>query len=120
MAKLNINYLIYFIFTFLIEIIIALFIHDNFIRPYIGDTLVILLVYFFIRIFCDVKFLPIYIFLFAALVEFGQKLKILEIFNLENNKLMSIVFGKYFDFKDILCYFAGTVLILGFRKYKLC
>ena len=36
------------IFTFLIEVIIALFINDKIIRPFVGDILVVVFMYYFI------------------------------------------------------------------------
>ena len=34
-----------------IEVLIALFVHDAFVRPYIGDVLVVVVIYTFVRIF---------------------------------------------------------------------
>jgi hypothetical protein len=39
-----------FILLTLVEVFIAIFVHDNFIRPYIGDVLAVMVVYFFVRI----------------------------------------------------------------------
>ena len=36
---------------FCIEALIALYVRDNFIRPYVGDILVVVLVYSFVRMF---------------------------------------------------------------------
>ena len=35
----------------LTEVLIALYVHDAFVRPYIGDVLVVIVIYTFIRIF---------------------------------------------------------------------
>ncbi len=63
-----------FIAIFITEILIALYIHDKITRPYIGDTLVVLLMYYFIKTFFRIK--PwhniIAVTLFAFAVEFGQ------------------------------------------------
>ena len=58
--------LVYLGLTFVllaVEVLIALFVHDNFIRPYIGDVLVTVLVCAFLRIFIPkgVKPLPLYV-----------------------------------------------------------
>ena len=47
--KLDTKCLFSFIIVFIIEAIIAVFIHDNFIRPYFGDVLVVVLIYCFIK-----------------------------------------------------------------------
>ena len=56
------------IIVFIIELIIALYVHDRIIRPYIGDMLVVVLVYCFVRVFVPrgMKRLPLYVFLFAV------------------------------------------------------
>ena len=50
-TKLRIIYAITFFAVLLIEICIALFIRDDFIRPYIGDVLVTVLICALLRIF---------------------------------------------------------------------
>ena len=44
-------YAICFIGLFIVETLIALFVRDAFIRPYMGDVLVVILIYCFVRIF---------------------------------------------------------------------
>lgn len=72
------------------------------------------MIYSFIRIWLPekVRFLPLYVFLFAAFVECLQYFKLVELLGLEKNTFLRIVIGATFDFKDILCYGAGC-LILG-------
>lgn len=117
--KLNYKYLIAFIIILIIEIFIAVFINDTIIRPFVGDILVVVLLYVFFRIFIKkyAKYLPIYIFMFACLIEIGQYFNLLSILHLENFKLAQIIIGSTFDIKDIICYFIGTVLII-FINYK--
>ena len=45
--KKRLPYLLAFILLLLLEIIIAVFVHDRFIRPYVGDVLVTVLLCFF-------------------------------------------------------------------------
>ena len=96
---------------FAIEFCIALFVHDGFVRPFIGDVLVVILIYAFIRIFIPerVRLLPLYVFIFAAVVEMLQYFKIVEVLGLQDNKVMSTIIGTSFDIRDILCYFVGCV-----------
>lgn len=49
--KKRIFYIISFLVIFCIEVFIALYVRDSFIRPYMGDALVVVLVYSFVRIF---------------------------------------------------------------------
>lgn len=112
--KINKRYLSSFFILLTIEVFIALFIHDNFIRPYIGDVLVVIVIYTFIRgiIRRKVKNLPIYIFLFGVLVEVLQYFRIVDILHLQNNRFFTILIGTSFDVKDIMCYFVGTLILI--------
>ena len=96
----------------LIEVMIALFIRDNFVRPYVGDMLVVVLIYTFLKIFFTEKprILPLYVFLFAAAVELMQRVHIVELLGLQDNHFLSILIGTTFDIKDIICYAVGCLL----------
>ena len=54
--KKRIFYIISFLLIFCIEVLIALYVRDNFMRPYVGDMLVVVLVYSFVRIFLPTEF----------------------------------------------------------------
>lgn len=111
--KKRIAYFIATVLLFGIEVLIALFVHDSFIRPYVGDVLVVVLIYTFVRIFIPekVRLLPLYIFLFAAGVEVLQYVRIVELLGLENNRILSVVIGSVFDVKDMVCYGVGCFLL---------
>ncbi len=119
--KKRITYAIITIILLTIEVLIALFIHDNFIRPYIGDVLVVMVIYTFIRIFVPekVRLLPSYILCFAVMVEILQYFRIVEMLGLQNNRFFSVLIGSVFDVKDIICYAIGCILIVvGQMVYK--
>lgn len=117
--------LVYFILTIIIlfvEVLIALFFHDSFIRPYVGDVLVVAVIYTFIRIFIPdkVKLLPLYIFLFSVLVELMQYVNIVKLIGLQDNSFFRVLVGTTFDVKDIICYGVGCILIgIGNHIYNL-
>lgn len=98
-----------------IEVLIALFVHDDFVRPYLGDVLAVGVVYGFVRIFLPrgVPLLPLFVTLFAVLIEFSQYFRLLYLLGLENNRFLRILLGSTFDWHDILCYLAGGALILA-------
>lgn len=116
----RIKYLIATIVLLLIEVFIALYVHDNFIRPYIGDVLVVIVIYTFIRIFIPekCKLLPLYIFIFAAGVELLQLINILEFLALQDAKFLRIIIGATFDIKDIVCYAVGCVLLSVYQIFS--
>ena len=113
MSKMRIKYLMGFLVLLIIEVLIALYVHDDFIRPYIGDVLVVMVLYCFVRIFIPngVKLMPLYIFIFAAGVEVLQYFSLVEVLGLENNRFLRILIGSVFDVKDIICYSVGCAVI---------
>ncbi len=109
----RINYAVAFVIVFLIEVMIALFVHDTVIRPYVGDVLVVVVLYLAVKVIVPDRgrWLPIYVFLFAVMVEFLQYFNLVQILRLENNTFAQIVIGSVFDVKDILCYGVGGILL---------
>ncbi|MBB6215378.1 hypothetical protein HNQ80_001467 [Anaerosolibacter carboniphilus] len=118
--KINKKYLFTFLILLIIEIIIALFVNDTIIRPLVGDILVVILMYTFIRGFISksIKLLPLYLFLFAAAVEMAQYFHIVDLLNLRDNKLISTIIGTTFDQKDILCYLIAAVILFIWEKLE--
>ena len=104
-------YLSLSLMLFFIELFIALFVRDRFIRPYFGDVLVVILIYTVIRVIFPEKpkLLPIYVFIFAVLVEVSQYLDLAEL--LGGGVILSTIIGTSFSWLDILCYFIGTIAI---------
>lgn len=110
--KKRIGYAVATIVIFLTELLIALFVRDNFIRPYVGDMLVVVLIYTGLRIILPERprLLPLYVFLFAALVEGLQAVNLVELLGLADSRFFSVLIGTTFDGKDIVCYGVGCVL----------
>ena len=106
-----------FLVIFCIEVFIALYVRDSFIRPYMGDALVVVLVYSFVRIFIPtgVPRLPFYVFLFACFVEVLQYFQLVETLGI-TNRALRIILGSTFDWKDIVCYGAGCIFIFLFEQ----
>jgi hypothetical protein len=106
---------------FIIEVLIALFVRDAFVRPYLGDVLVVILIYCFVKSFFNLPILPLAIgvLLFAFLIEFLQYLNIVEKLGLQKSKILSTVLGTSFAWNDILAYIAGAAIILIVEKLML-
>ena len=94
-----------------IEICIALFVNDSFIRPYVGDMLVTLLLCCLCRLIVPSKVrpLPLYVFLFSACVEIGQYFDLVALLGLSDNRFLSVLMGRTFSWLDLLCYAVGCV-----------
>lgn len=112
MKKSKIIYAALFLAVFVIEVLIALFVHDSFIRPFGGDILVTILLCLFFRAFFPVKtkLLPVYVFLFAVVVEICQYFDVVKLLGFENNVLISTLVGRSYSFIDIICYGAGCII----------
>ena len=112
LKKPRMLYALLFCGVFLTEMIIALFVKDNFIRPYVGDILVTVLICSFFRVFFPRKVtaLPVYVLLFAVAVEVGQYFDMVKIMGLESSKLFSVLLGRTFSIADIGCYAIGCAL----------
>lgn len=103
-----------FLFALLLatEILIGLFVRDNFVRPYVGDILVVPLIYCFVRIFTPStpQWLFVYVFFFAVFVEVMQLFNLPELFHLKSDSVIAIIMGSTFSPGDILCYAVGAGL----------
>lgn len=111
--KIRILYAVATLLLLLTEVFIALYVHDDFIRPYVGDVLVVIVIYTFIRMIIPEKcrLIPLYIFIFAAGVELLQLANITEILGVEDNQFLKTLIGSVFDVKDIVCYAVGCVIL---------
>ncbi len=113
--KLRLFYLLAFLLIFTVELLIALFVRDRFIRPYGGDILVTVLLCCFLRVFLPtgVPLLPLWVFLFAAAVEFAQAADFVTLLGLGDSVFFSTLLGTTFSPADILCYGTGCLLFAG-------
>ncbi|MDD3036677.1 DUF2809 domain-containing protein [Bacteroides sp.] len=116
--KKRIFYIISFIVIFCVEVLIALYVRDSFIRPYLGDALVVVLVYSFVRIFLPtgIPRMPFYVFLFACFVEVLQYFQLVETLGV-TNRAARIALGSTFDWKDIVCYGVGCIFVFLFEHF---
>jgi Protein of unknown function (DUF2809) len=112
------KYLLLTLFLFLIEIFIALFVTDRVIRPFIGDVLVVCLVYCFLRIFLNTDYWKIALgaFVFACTIEILQYFDYVKLLGLENNRVLSVAMGRTFEVMDFAAYCTGFLIILLCEK----
>ena len=122
--KLRIAYVLAAVTVFIIEILIALFVHDALIRPYIGDCLAVILVYLCLRAVTPLRVLPAVLtaLAIAFAIEFGQMFHLVNALGLRDNHIAGFILGGYFDVKDLVAYLAGTVVTLiveALRKQRM-
>ncbi len=118
MFHFRINYLFATILLLLVEVGIALFVRDSFVRPYLGDVLVVILLYCFVMTFLNLRPLTaaLGVLLFAFTIEILQFFDTVELLGLQGNKIAETLLGNHFDWKDMLAYVVGVALILLFDR----
>ncbi|MGD1939224.1 MAG: DUF2809 domain-containing protein [Cyanophyceae cyanobacterium] len=101
-----------FIALFIVEVLIAVFVDDQFIRPILGDVLVVILIFFFLRAFLTAKtqWLGLGTLAFSWAVEFAQYFQVIRHLGLQNNAVARTVIGTTFDWKDLLAYTVGVAI----------
>ena len=107
-------YLLAAIILFAVEVVIALFVRDAFIRPYVGDVLAVALVYTVLRAATPLSLrsalgLTLVI---AVMIEIAQAAKILGALGLGDNELARIIFGGSFDWMDLIAYAVGGIVVV--------
>ncbi len=109
----RLGYFALFVILLFVEVLIALYVPDGFVRHYLGDILVVVVIYFFIKIFLpnDNRWLVGAIFLLSVLVEILQYFRLVELLGVENNAFLRTLIGSTFDVKDIICYGVGCVCL---------
>ena len=108
-----------FLILLILEVLIAMYVHDNFVRPYIGDVLVVIVLYFAVRSVwpAGLTHLPLILFLFAACVEILQYFNLPQLLGLQDYTFFRILLGSTFDVKDILCYGVGCIFLFLYQKW---
>jgi len=90
-------------------------VHDDLVRPYLGDSLAVVLVYLSLRAVIPWRVLPALVaaLLFAVAVELGQLFHLIDVVGLRGNRLAGFVLGGYFDVRDLACYALGAACALA-------
>lgn len=119
--KFDYKSLLIAIFIFIVEVLIATKLKNIFfVRAYLGDVIVVMLMYYFIKAFFDFNStkLIVGIFIFSCLMEFAQYFHFGELMGFKDNRIVMIMLGNSFSWLDILCYFAGCVILFLITTIK--
>lgn len=113
------TYLISFLVLLLVEISIAIWIKDDFIRPYLGDFLVVILIYSFLMSISRISVLKglIAVLLFSFAVEFFQMINIVKVMQYQPPEVVMIALGSSFSTWDLLAYSLGIIFTAGMEYY---
>ena len=112
------RYFLVAVLLFVIELLIALFVKDAIIRPHIGDLLVVIMIYCFLRAFLNITVVNAVVvtLLFAYVVEALQYFNIVYRIGWQQSAVARIVIGTHFSWIDILAYTAGAAIVLIFEN----
>jgi hypothetical protein len=97
-----------------VEVGIAVFVHDRIVRPYVGDALVVVLVYLVLRAGTRLRVGPAVgaAFAIACAVEVSQYFHLVDRLGLGRNAFARALLGTHFDPPDFLAYAVGAVATL--------
>ena len=114
MVKFNIKCFFVSCVFLLVLIYIALFVNDQFIRPFLGDVLVIGWLYLFLKSFIKIKYykLASAVLFFSYTLEVAQFYDLVVILGLQDIKVARIIIGSTFDWLDLVAYTIGWVFII--------
>jgi hypothetical protein len=110
----NPRYCCWTLFLLMVEILIGTFVRDSFVRPFIGDVLVVILIYCLVKTFWKVRVrvAALSVLAFACAIEVLQYFKLVNLLGWQQHKLLVIILGATFDWHDILAYAIGAAAIL--------
>ncbi|HRG48813.1 MAG TPA: DUF2809 domain-containing protein [Leptospiraceae bacterium] len=93
-------------------LIVVLFSSNGFIRGFLGDTVIVILLYSLMQSIKDFDslLLSVGITLFAYAIEITQYFKIIPLLGFQENFFTRIVFGSIFDPLDLIAYTIGGLL----------
>ena len=120
MLRFNARYFLLSLLLLGIEIFIAACLHDDFVRPYVGDFLVVILLYCLVRSFLNTHVLAtgLAVLLFACFIETLQYFRLADRLHLPYHSVPRIILGDYFTWTDILCYTLGIASVLILEKSR--
>ncbi len=112
------GYLSWAALLLMLEVIIGTFVNDQFVRPYVGDFLVTILLYCLVK---GLWQLPIGralagVLLLSYLIEISQYFHLVDHLGLGHWRVARVVLGSSFAWADMLAYTLGALLVLAVER----
>lgn len=116
----DLKYFILVLIFLVVEILIAMYVQDDFIRPYLGDVLVVILIYCFLRSFWRISVLNgfLLVLAFSFIIESSQYLNLVKALGLQRSTFANVVLGTSFSWGDLGMYLTGGVLVLMAERMR--
>jgi hypothetical protein len=120
MLTFNKKYFLIAFLLFVVEVLIAAYVNDAIIRPYVGDYLVVILLYCLVKTFFRLPVVPtaIGVLLFSYLIETLQYFNLVDHLGLRHIRLAVIVIGSSFEWIDLVAYTLGIATVIVVEKYR--
>lgn len=112
--RFNKRYLLFASALLLLEVLIALCLHDKIIRPYGGDVLAPVLLYCLVRgsVAVSTTRAAGLVLLVSYLIECLQYFHLLTWLGWQPSRLAAVLLGNHFEWADLLAYTLGVALVL--------
>lgn len=120
--SLKTKHLLIALAVLIIEILVAtVFSHWRFIRSFIGDYLVVILIYHLVKGLRNFPPLTLVVgvFIFSCCIEIAQYFQLADVLGLERGGVLRIMLGASFSWLDILMYLLGCITSYCFDVYFL-
>ena len=116
--KFNKRYYLWAVLLLITEVLIALHVNDNIVRPFGGDVLVVILLYCMLKSIVSIKVntAAITVLLIAYAIETLQYLRIVEVLGLGGSRVARVIIGTTFSWVDIFCYTLGIIIVLFIER----
>lgn len=103
---------------FVTEVLIALFAHDQFIRPYAGDFLLVVLLFCLVKSFIKApsNWVIISVLAFSYLIEASQYFNFIHHLGLDQSKIAPLILGNHFSWIDMVAYTLGATVIFKLQS----
>ena len=121
MFRFKLKSFVIFLLLFWIEVGIALWVDDAIIRPFFGDFIAVITLFFLLKTFLNLTDFTLALIAvgFAYFLEFIQFCRLLSHLPFKPNKFLVILMGSTFDWRDIFAYTLGILTVFLFDKKTL-
>lgn len=120
MFRFQKTYFLLAVVLFFIELAIALFMHDRFVRPYVGDFLVVIFLYCLLQSFFKLPYMQVAVavLLFSYGIEVSQYFHLIEYLGLQHSRLAHWILGSGFTWIDLVAYTLGILLVVAIERER--
>jgi xanthine/uracil permease len=120
MFRFHKTYFLLAMLLFVTELLIALYLHDRFVRPYVGDFLVVIFLYCFFHSFLKTNYVivALAVLLIAYIIEVTQYFHLIERLGWQHFRLAHWILGSGFEWIDLVAYTLGIIVVISIEKTR--